>query len=46
MWFPSSASVYDRDAEGNIIYDDKGKPKYGGIASSADMAAASPAPTS
>ena len=39
MWFPSSASVYDRDAEGNIIYDDKGKPKYGGIASSADMAA-------
>ena len=39
MWFPSSASVYDRDAEGNIIYDDKGKSKYGGIASSADMAA-------
>lgn len=31
--------MYDRDAEGNIIYDDKGKPKYGGIASSADMAA-------
>ena len=39
MWVPSSASGYDRDAEGNIIYDDKGKPKYGGIASSADMAA-------
>lgn len=39
MWFPSSASVYDRDADGNVIYDDNGKPKYGGIASTADMAA-------
>lgn len=39
MWFPASASVYDRDAEGNILYNDKGRPKWGGIASSEDMAA-------
>ena len=39
MWFPASASVYDRDAEGNLVYGDNGKPKYGGIASSADMEA-------
>jgi len=39
MWFPASASVYDRDADGNIIYNDEGKPKWSGIASSADMAA-------
>lgn len=38
MWFPASASVYDRDANGNIVYGDDGKPKWGGIASSADMA--------
>ena len=46
MWFPASASVYDRDANGNIVYGDDGKPKWGGIASSADMAAASRVPTS
>ena len=38
MWFPASASVYDRDANGNIVYGNDGKPKWGGIASSADMA--------
>ncbi|WP_295940724.1 TonB-dependent receptor [uncultured Alistipes sp.] len=38
MWFPASASVYDRDSQGNIIYNDYGKPKWGGIASSEDMA--------
>lgn len=39
LWFPASASVYDRDADGKIIYGDNGKPKWGGIASTADMAA-------
>lgn len=39
MWFPSSASIYDRDAEGKIIYDDNGRAKWGSVASSADMAA-------
>jgi len=39
MWFPASASVYDLDADGKIIYNDNGQPKWGGIASTADMAA-------
>ena len=39
MWFPASASIYDRDADGKIIYNEDGKPKWGGIASTADMAA-------
>lgn len=39
MWFPASASIYDRDAEGNILYGDNGKPKWGSIASTIDMAA-------
>ncbi len=46
MWFPASASVYDRDANGNIVYGDDGKPKWGGIASSADMASGVEVPTS
>lgn len=38
LWFPSSASLYDYDADGNLIYGDDGKPKWGGIATSVDMA--------
>ncbi len=38
MWFPSSAGIYDVDANGNVIYDASGNPAWGGIASSTDMA--------
>lgn len=38
IWFPSSASIYDMDANGNTIYDANGNPKWGGIAPSGDMA--------
>ena len=39
MWFPASASVYDRERRtATSSTRDDGKPKCGGIASSADMA--------
>ncbi|RUA09921.1 MAG: TonB-dependent receptor [Fusobacteria bacterium] len=28
LLYPNAVSVYEKDREGNIIYDDKGKPKY------------------
>ena len=37
LWFPSSASIYDLDANGKVVYDADGKRKWGGIASSEDM---------
>lgn len=31
LQYPRSATVYEYDKEGNLVYDDKGNPQYGGL---------------
>lgn len=42
FWFPSSASVYDIDVNGNTIFNADGTPKWGGIAPSYETGVSGP----